>query len=208
MLNGLGWGSGNLNNSNRHSVESGYLYSMSIVRPSWWLGLSQPCGILLSGYIQWSIQGSVSLTIPLMSMVLIVYVHLMILRRWNALPVLPQDVKHLFFVAMFGAATMLVMYCGIQTWTEVLRVARGTPSIVDWTECDELGHHGLSTGGGWSPVGYTLNRRILLTLHLGLNLRVESHQIEIESRRCDVHRVHIEPFQSKTGLQSLEVLYR
>ena len=42
---------------------------------------------------------------------------------------------------MFSAATMLVMYCGIQTWTEVLRVAKDP--YVDWTECDELGHHGL-----------------------------------------------------------------
>lgn len=129
---------GNLSNFNRHSIESGYLYSMSIVKPSWWLGLSQPCSILLSGYIQWSIQGSVSLTIPLTSMALIVYVHLMLLRRWGALPVLPQDVKHLFFVAMFSAATMLVMYCGIQTWTEVLRVAKVLPllliglSVMNW----------------------------------------------------------------------------
>lgn len=123
---------------NRHSVEFGYLNDMSIDQRSWWLGLSQPCSVFLSGYIQWSIQGSVSLTIPLMSMVVVVYVHLMLLRRWRALPELPQDVKHIFCVSLLSAALMLVVYCVVQSWTELQRVAKVLPlllvglSVMNW----------------------------------------------------------------------------
>lgn len=123
---------------NRHSVEFGYLNDMSIVQRSWWLGLSQPCSVFLSGTIQWSIQGSVSLTIPLMSMVVVVYVHLMLLRRWHALPVLPQDVKHIFYVSLLSATVMLGVYCGVQPWTEVQRVSKVLPlllvglSVMNW----------------------------------------------------------------------------
>lgn len=102
---------------------------MEFLRSARWLSFTQSGCVLLAGYVQWTIEESVSLTVPMFSMLCAVFVHIMLLRKWRTLPALPADVKQLFLIALMSALIMLVMYCVVQSGSEVRRVAIVLPIL-------------------------------------------------------------------------------
>jgi hypothetical protein len=70
------------------------------------------------------------LTVPMLSMLCSLYVHVMFLRKWGTLPVLPNNAKQIFQIALMSALIMLLMYCTVQSESEVRRVAVVLPILL------------------------------------------------------------------------------
>lgn len=124
---------------NRHAVNFGVcITGMQVLKSQWWLAVSQSGCLLITGWGQWTIQGTVSLVVPLSGMIVGVYIHLMWLRHHDEIPRMPESAKSLLQVSSGSALCMILMYCGLQPWTEVQRVAKVLPlllaglSVMNW----------------------------------------------------------------------------
>lgn len=111
---------------------------MRIISSPWMLIFSQGVGVLLTGWVQWNWLGTVTLTVPLIALVLILYVHQRLLQSWGRLPQMPRDIRLFWGVALGWSALLIVAFVVIQSVEEVRRVAKVLPvlwlgiGLMDW----------------------------------------------------------------------------
>ncbi len=104
----------------------------------WLLILSQSLLVLGVGCFQWTVYGAVTLTLPLLGWVVGLYGHLMLLRRWDRLPKMPDDMAMFWGIALGWSGVMVVTYCLGQPMAEIKRVAKVLPllwlgiGLMDW----------------------------------------------------------------------------
>ena len=111
---------------------------MRIIYSPWMLVFSQGLGVLLTGWIQWNWIGSVTLTVPLMALVVVLYVHQRLLQSWDRLPQMPRDIKLCWGIALCWSALLVLTFVFTQSAQEVGRVAKVLPvlwlgiGLMDW----------------------------------------------------------------------------
>jgi hypothetical protein len=111
---------------------------MQMFSSPWMLVLSQSMCVLGVGWVQWSWSGSVTLSLPFLVLLLVLYTHQMFLRMWNRLPTMPRDIRLYWGIAFGWSAVLIVAFVLTQPHSEVLRVAKVLPvlwcgiALMDW----------------------------------------------------------------------------
>ncbi len=111
---------------------------MRIISSPWMLIFTQGLTVLLVGWVQWNWLGTVTLTVPLMALVFVLYVHQRLLRFWDHLPQMPRDIKLCWGIALGWSALMVLAFVLTQPVQEVGRIAKVLPilwlgiGLMDW----------------------------------------------------------------------------
>ena len=111
---------------------------MSSIQSPWLLILSQALVVTGVGWIQLSVLGSVTLTLPLLGLVFTLYVHQLWLYKRGALPRMPTDIRIYWGIALGWSAILIVLFVMTQSSEEVTRVGKVLPilwlgiGLMDW----------------------------------------------------------------------------
>ena len=111
---------------------------MSGIQSPWLLILSQALAVTGVGWVQWSVLGSVTLTLPLIGLVFTLYVHQLWLCKRGALPKMPTDIRTYWGIALGWSAILIMLFVMTQPSEEVTRVGKVLPilwlgiGLMDW----------------------------------------------------------------------------
>ena len=115
-----------------------YTMSMSVFYSPWLLMFSQALVVAFAGWIQWSLMGSVTLTLPLLSLVFTVYCHQLWLYKRGVLPKMPADIRTYWGISLGWSLLLVGLFVATQSSEEVVRVGKVLPvlwigvGLMDW----------------------------------------------------------------------------
>ena len=95
-----------------------------------WLMFSQTLAVLFCGWIQWSLTDELSLILPLLGLLSTIFIHQVVLFRYDQLPKMPTDFKRYWIIAIGWSLQLTMVYCIFQPMDEVFRVAKVLPVLV------------------------------------------------------------------------------
>ncbi len=108
------------------------------IQSPWLLILSQALVVTGVGWIQWTVLGSVTLTLPLLGLVFTLYSHQLWLYKKGALPKMPMDIRTYWGIALGWSAILIMLFVMTQSSEEVVRVGKVLPilwigiGLMDW----------------------------------------------------------------------------